>query len=1420
MNKRLFIIVLPFAIIFSLLAAFLLITPALAQDETPPAEPAPEETPAEETTPLGETLAESAVAVVDESGEAIPLAVESLNSGDPWFTVGTVTYSFTLADCDPDLAGDQGCINPLQKAVDYIKDHGTIPTDGFIHVDAGDLPDQVVTINGADVNLAKLKGIVGHVNPDTLLPDAILSYTINPGSRFTIINKLTGFTLSGFNIDGDSTYTPPPFFLGGVVEIRNCAGNLLLQDLVTHDRFTASSAINIHGHNGAVTLKNIDSSNNAGNGAWIDNSTGTAGVTVIGSSFDDNDYAGLLITTNGAVVLNGVSSSHNSSSDPGLRIQQASSVTISNGVFNGNTAAEGLTIMDLTGNITLTNVTADDNLGGMSITTKGNITFKDVSASNNQQYGADLNTCNGTPCEWLGTGKVTITNGTFNDNTKVASAWPFGLRVQARGAIAVTNVTANGNGHETGPEQQAWGAYLDTSQSQLVSPVTVINGEFSRNYTFDAGLKILAKGVITLNKMYVFNNWNDNWGVAGAASGVILDNTAGTNAGVTIKGSAAWDNYIFLNQLYGLVINTDGPVNIQYLKIRESIDNSGLVINNSTGTGGSVTISHALFYSDYGYAADITTKGSVTLTDIDAYGCKNGSAHIGGILINVLGTAGAVTITGAKLDDAGEGGLLINNLGNVSLTDIYLKDGGNGVKIDNHSGTGNVTIKNISVVTSGNLSGSSIYVRSSGAISLTNAWVDGAAYKGAYGANLDNSEATTAKPVTVSTSTFTNNGNSGLHVHSKGLITVKNVNSVSNSEIDHTIGYDQVAYDAVTPNEIWEYWYFEGTLGDDIGFQIHQKGLYLKLSLTGPGIDPANPSWTTSGGGGVNTIEFNPPVLPGTGTYRLQLEKYANTIAGGYQLRLIKDDTTPVDVSDPIYGIDLDNTAGSAGISITGSTLPADGSGPLDLGLTDNAAGGLRINSHGAVTITNLYASRNGGQGAIITNQDAVGAMAVTVSNMRIFDNMAGGLTATSRGAITLKNAAAWGHSAVPAANGITLDNTIGSAPVSITNLASTPLLEKPGFNLNYGSGLQVTSKGAVTLTNVNAHENGVSGILVDNDQGTSLGGVTLTSCRTNDNGDYGLSVHSLGIITVSGGIVYFNGRAAELHNETVLDTAPKAVTLSNTQFDRNQNNGLQIRSKGAVTLNNVTYSGGNTSNVIAIDIDNSNSISTSPVTLMKVKANDNYNACGVKINSKGAVKITSSEASNNSGWAAGSEGIGFDVTTQGAITLTNVIANWNRDTGVVLKNQTSTTNASVTVSGTNLFSNNGGSGLLVTSKGLVTLSGITTEHNSYLGILVDNYSSGTGIGNVTISKVNTRSNDSIGLMIQSNGTITLSSVVSMLNNHGMEIYSHGKNVLITNSVIAANDGNGIYAQLGTTGNLTLTNTLLFGNSTNLSVTH
>ncbi len=194
---------------------------------------------AEDIAPVVEAIADAGVALTDGLGEPIPMASEqaevALIDVDPWFKVGTTTYSFTLADCDPGPVVAP-CSNPLQAAVDYISNNGKVPSDGFIHVEAGTLNNQEVFIYGSLPYLPSLKGIMGAVDLETFEPESILEYTLGFGSSINVRNKMNGFTLSGLEIHGDS----PGW---GVIEIRDSAGSILLQDLVIQNEYSGGTGI-------------------------------------------------------------------------------------------------------------------------------------------------------------------------------------------------------------------------------------------------------------------------------------------------------------------------------------------------------------------------------------------------------------------------------------------------------------------------------------------------------------------------------------------------------------------------------------------------------------------------------------------------------------------------------------------------------------------------------------------------------------------------------------------------------------------------------------------------------------------------------------------------------------------------------------------------------------------------------------------------------------------------------------------------------------------------------------------------------------------------------------------------------------------------------------------------------------------------
>lgn len=143
-------------------------------------------------------------------------------------------------------------------------------------------------------------------------------------------------------------------------------------------------------------------------------------ITITNSSFDRNDpnfdevFGGLKLSAGGAVLIDGVTSSHNAGNFGGLGITSASSITIKNSNFSHNTNGRGIAFDYWDGrpspNITLSNVYLTDNRQGLYLHTKGNITLTGIHTDRNSDRGADLDTCNaaGSLCTWAGTGVITI----------------------------------------------------------------------------------------------------------------------------------------------------------------------------------------------------------------------------------------------------------------------------------------------------------------------------------------------------------------------------------------------------------------------------------------------------------------------------------------------------------------------------------------------------------------------------------------------------------------------------------------------------------------------------------------------------------------------------------------------------------------------------------------------------------------------------------------------------------------------------------------------------------------------------------------------------------------------------------------------------------------------------------------------------
>ncbi len=304
---------------------------------------------------------------------------------------------------------------------------------------------------------------------------------------------------------------------------------------------------------GAITLNQVSANENTlGYGAWLKNSSGTGGVTLLGAGVNGNEFFnnynyGLRINTNGAVTItnidaggNGEYGAHIDTSSPlGVSILSASPNWVN--TFHGN-IYDGLAILT-PGNIKLVNVQASGNNGrgafldnclyeyngeedvctgfgsitlsslgdntnifnenqhgGIFADSWGNITLANITASGSTiGNGVDLDNQWKNSLGVASIGNITINNlvqrnFSYNVSTELEG---YGLWAASNGTITVKGVHADGNG--------MGGVYLNNWNSPLPKAVTVSNSSFYNTHN-GRGLEVYSWGKITLSNVYAYGN--------------------------------------------------------------------------------------------------------------------------------------------------------------------------------------------------------------------------------------------------------------------------------------------------------------------------------------------------------------------------------------------------------------------------------------------------------------------------------------------------------------------------------------------------------------------------------------------------------------------------------------------------------------------------------------------------------------------------------------------------------------------------------------------------------------------------------------------------------------------------------------------------------------------------------------------------
>jgi hypothetical protein len=596
-----------------------------------------------------------------------------------------------------------------------------------------------------------------------------------------------------------------------------------------------------------------------------------------------------------------------------------------------------------------------------------------------------------------------------------------------------------------------------------------------------------------------------------------------------------------------------------------------------------------------------------------------------------------------------------------------------GARLENTTGLGNVVVSNSSF---NNNEGYGLIIDSKGTITLKNVSANGNGVGNGYaGATFYNYSAVSAKAVTVSNSTFSGNGGSGLVTLSRGTITLNNVSANLNG-------------------------------GDGVNLQNDMTGAVAGITINGVN------SFSGNGGDGAQVESFG----------AITLSKTTANYNGG-------------------DGVFLDNSgaAGYQPVTIAGFFT---GIG--------NGGDGLKIRSRGNVTAAYLTANDNQGSGVSINNSYSGIPKPVLLTGKNTFNgNFYNALVINSWGAITTNNLTAIynGLNSLPAINLYNRHDPDVQQPVTLN-----------GYNLitdSDGIGLQIYSYGAVTLNNITAVHNYLTGVYIENSGGTYPKAVAIkgTNVFNTSSIGYGLSVFSDGVISVSNITASKNFEGGVYLDNDNSPTAQSNVTITgygvfeyNGKLDGEHDGaagtwqvGLMINSQGAITLTNIS-------------------------------ANHNYGS-GAEINTLGittvhSVTLYGINTFNNNGDSTGSYNRGLNVDADGSITVNKLTAEDNYSNGALLNNQHNTTlQPAVTVNGFSLITGNGWDGMIVWSYGIVTLNNVTSISNAGSGVWIDN-NGGSYPKAVTIKGTNTFNNNYPynGLTLISDGVVTISSITASRN--------------------------------------------------------
>ena len=905
----------------------------------------------------------------------------------------------------------------------------------------------------------------------------------------------------------------------------------------------------------------------------------------------------------------------------------------------------------------------------------------------------------------------------------------------------------------------------------------------------------LHSGKVTLTD--VESSWN-------FGSGAEIYSTDGA---VTITNSAFDNNGEYglrMHSVNGLSITS--PISIKYvsasfndddnvhiskyqaaLTIKDSVFNSSI---NGSGlyavstNSGSATFDTVLANNNDEYGIRLETNGVVSLTNVEASGSVNNS----GLYLWHARRIDQISIANSRFSGNGLSGLGTYVVELDPYIVGYVYHIGSGVEIYS---MGNVLMT--SITASGNkydglYADSCLFVfgdcKGSGYVSVSSP------LSGGFGA----------------ANHFDDNTKNGVEVYSYGTIYLNNFTADSN-DLDGVKLTS--AKGGVVLNSILANWMnsVNGNLND---------GIWL---------DTKNDIWVNNTNASNNTWN---------GLFSETNSKYVQITNGSFNINGFSgvDITTMGSVllskieaiGNTDFGITIDNDAVDNGKTVTFTRTIADG---------NNA--GIYVTTNGSTVFGRVTANNNtvyGAQVEVCIIEDCLYPANFTMYSSlenNFNDNGTFGLDVVAWGSLNLSNVNAQDNGSW----GIQLNNAFSGLASGVTMLNS----KYQFINGNTGDGLNILTNGAITLTQIDSSGNGDHGAYLINTGASSVKTMTVTDCTFDGNGSDGLYAENKGPVLIyslwaSDNNVGAGGSGAYISNTggtVTISSSSRGMSI----FNNNDDNGLEIYSSYAVSLNNLIAE----NNVLdgAYVINNGNvSISgtypgqatsfshnggsglyvtsTGTITVSSyVQANGNLGGAGLDLYNQGSTSAKSIVVNNTE--TNGNVGAGVAIYANGIVTLNNIEGSGNIGSGLLVENTAGLYSGNVTMTGYNLFTDNGDNGLAIYTPKSASISGVTAEYNGLSGIYIE-----SALGTTRVTNSILRYNEGNGVEINAFNTVYLSGVKSLSNGtlltpgSGLLVDTGGYNLTLLNSAFIGNYGYGIDATIGA-GLFSKTNIGYFGNT-------